>query len=146
MQQVDALPLPSVGAGPTARPALGGVLQRLRDAQPLSRRTHGAHAAAWVSNAGIPLLVREDVGRHNALDKLIGAALRSGQDLRAGFCLITSRCSFEMVQKTLAAGISTLVAVSAPTAFAIRTARSAGLTLLTLDRSGHEITYAAPTR
>jgi len=84
------------------------------------------------------------IGRHNALDKLVGAALRDDIDLENGFCLITSRCSYEMVQKAVAAGMPAIVAISAPTALAIRTAQAAGLTLLTLDRSGGYLVYAAP--
>jgi FdhD protein len=119
-------------------------LDKLRGFQPLSARTHGAHAAAWVGLDGALLLVREDVGRHNALDKLVGAALRVGHDFANGFCLITSRCSYEMVQKAVAAGMPALVAISAPTALAIRTATTAGLTLLTLDRGGSHVIYTAP--
>jgi FdhD protein len=86
------------------------------------------------------------VGRHNALDKLIGACLRQRTDRDAGFCLITSRCSFEMVQKAIAAGIGTLVAVSAPTALAIRTAAAAGVALLTLDRAQGQFLYTDAAR
>jgi FdhD protein len=124
--------------------ALQHALDGLRPLQPLGARTHGAHAAAWVDLAGVLVLVREDVGRHNALDKLVGAALRNSIDFAGGFCLITSRCSYEMVQKAIAAGIPAVVAISAPTALAIRTAQAAGLTLLTLDRSGGYLVYAAP--
>ncbi len=126
--------------------ALQQALDGLRALQPLGARTHGAHAAAWVELSGALALVREDVGRHNALDKLIGAALRNRVDLQSGFCLITSRCSYEMVQKAVAAGMPAIVAISAPTALAIRTAQAAGLTLLTLDRLGGYLVYAAPTR
>jgi FdhD protein len=116
----------------------------LRLLQPLSRRTRGAHASAWVGSDGAIRAVREDVGRHNALDKLIGAGLRGAFSRDDGFCLITSRCSFEMAQKAIAAGYSTLVSVSAPTALAIRTAAAAGLTLLSMDRSGGQYLYASP--
>jgi len=123
---------------------LQNALGTLRGVQPLGARTHGAHAAAWVDLTGRLVLVREDVGRHNALDKLVGAALRNKIDFGEGFCLITSRCSYEMVQKAAAAGMPALVAISAPTALAIRTAQAAGLTLLTLDRSGGYLIYTAP--
>jgi FdhD protein len=116
--------------------AIVAAFDRIRDWQPLSRLTRGAHAAAWVAPDGAIRCVREDVGRHNALDKLIGAGLRGSFEAASGFCLVTSRCSFEMVQKAIAAGFSTIVSASAPTALAIRTARSAGLTLCALSR-GH---------
>jgi FdhD protein len=131
-------------ARPINQTVLRAALTRLRGLQPLSSRTHGAHAAAWVRLDGELALVREDVGRHNALDKLIGAALRAGVDFAGGFCLITSRCSYEMVQKAIAAGMPALVAISAPTALAIRIAQAAGLALMTLDRSGGHFIYAAP--
>lgn len=141
-------PMPRLAAPRATRPidqaALHRALETLRGLQPLSARTHGAHAAAWVDFTGTLVLVREDVGRHNALDKLVGAALRSGIAFDHGFGLITSRCSYEMAQKAVAAGIPMLVAVSAPTALAIRTAQKAGLALLTLARSGGYLIYTAP--
>jgi FdhD protein len=116
----------------------------LRDLQVLSRRTRGAHAAAWVGVDGAIETMREDVGRHNALDKLIGAGMRGAFPATAGFCLITSRCSFEMVQKAVAARYGTLVSAAAPTALAIRSAMQAGLTLLCLSRGDEQVLYAAP--
>jgi FdhD protein len=146
LAQLQALPLPRLRARvhQVEPAALAAAMDKLHAFQPLSARTHGAHAAAWVGLDGGLGLVREDVGRHNALDKLVGAALRAGHDFSDGFCLITSRCSYEMVQKAVAAGMPALVAISAPTALAIRTAQSAGLTLLTLDRGGGSLIYASP--
>jgi len=122
--------------------AVHRALAALRDFQPLSRMTHCAHAAAWASCDGSLRLVREDVGRHNALDKLVGACLRADIAAVDGFCLVTSRCSYEMVQKAVAARFPALVAISAPTALAIRTARQAGLTLIALGRGGQPVVYS----
>jgi FdhD protein len=126
--------------------AMSRALAALPEQQALHRLTHAAHAAAWVSIEGDILLVREDVGRHNALDKLIGAALRQRTGLADGFCLITSRCSYEMVQKALMASMPAIVAISAPTGLAVRTAEAAGLTLVALARSDGQNVYAAATR
>jgi len=126
--------------------AVERALAALSAHQDLHRRTRAAHAAAWVSPDGDILLVREDVGRHNALDKLIGAAQRQAIDLSAGFCLITSRCSFEMVQKALMASIPAIVAISAPTGLAVRTAQAAGLTMIALARPDGQTVYANPQR
>lgn len=129
---------------PAAGPQFTTVLDALRAFQPLSRMTRGAHAAAWIGGDGAIKAVREDVGRHNALDKLIGAGLGGAFAPADGFCLITSRCSFEMVQKAVRAGYGTLVSAAAPTARAIRAAHAACLTLYALDRGRGQLLYTAP--
>ena len=127
-----------------SRRALARALGELNHEQALHRLTGGAHAAAWVASDGEVLLVREDVGRHNALDKLIGALLRWGGDPRTGFVLVTSRASYEMAHKTASAGIGVLAAVSAPTAHAVRLAESAGLTLIGFARGERFTAYTFP--
>jgi formate dehydrogenase accessory protein FdhD len=110
--------------------------------QPLNRLTGSVHAAAWVQPGRGIQLVREDVGRHNALDKVIGALLRSGTDPATGYLVVTSRASYEMVQKAATAGVALLAAVSAPTALAIRLAEDCGLTLLGFARQQQHVAYA----
>ena len=117
----------------------------IRARQPLQAVTGATHACAWVRPDGEIELVREDVGRHNALDKLIGARARSRAQ-SAGFVLTTSRASYEMVQKTASAGIPMLVAVSAPTGLAIRVARDCGLTLIGFARQQQYVIYSHPER
>jgi FdhD protein len=136
-----------VAKGPTVTVAdLHAALIQLESQQPVNARTGSVHAAAWVvPGAGIRF-VREDVGRHNALDKVIGALVRSGTDVTAGYALITSRASFEMIQKSAAAGITFVAAVSAPTALAIRMAEQSGLTLVGFARRDQHVVYAHPER
>ena len=109
---------------------------RLPDHQPMNAINRTVHAAAWCSVHGDILLAREDVGRHNALDKLIGALAKAGMDPRYGFVLMSSRCSFELVQKCALAGIGALATVSAPTALALQLAGQAGLKLAALSKGG----------
>lgn len=125
---------------------LENALAALRDAQPINSATGSVHAAAWVDTQGAIRLVREDVGRHNALDKLIGAMLRAALDPRTGFLLVTSRASYEMVTKAAMAEISLMAAISAPTALAIHLARSTGMTLIGFARPNSHVVYTHPQR
>jgi len=137
----------SVNGGLTLPAAeLCSALTDIKQFQKLNQLTGAVHAAAWaVPGQGI-LDVREDVGRHNALDKLIGFLLRSGKDLSAGFVIVTSRASYEMVQKTAWVGITLLAAISAPTGLAIRLADEAGLTLIGFARDNQHVVYTHPQR
>lgn len=130
-----ARPLPKVASHAAIAPeAIFRALNALRDHQPLTRETGAAHAAAWVAPDGTIGCVREDVGRHNAMDKLVGAMARDGHALASGFILSTARCSYEIVEKAVRAGASTLVCVSLPTSLAVERAGVAGLSLWALAR------------
>lgn len=114
--------------------------------QPLQAETGAAHGAAWCRPDGEVLMLREDVGRHNALDKLIGGLFRAGFDASDGFVMVSSRASYEMVYKAAAAGIELLAAVSAPTTLALDSARECGLTLVGFARPGRHNVYTFPGR
>src|SRR5215469_3553497 len=114
--------------------AILSALADLPSLQVINREVHALHAAGWALSNGAISEIREDVGRHNALDKLVGTMVRKGTDFASGFAVITSRCSYEMVQKAVACGIGALVAVSAPTALAMRVAEASGLTLVARAR------------
>ncbi len=138
---------PAVGAGcHTSHEALERALAQLKTGQPMNAATGAVHAAAWADRDGQILLVREDVGRHNALDKLIGAMRRADLVAADGIALVTSRASYEMVTKTASARITVLAAISAPTALAIELARSAGVTLIGFARPGTHNVYTHPHR
>lgn len=119
--------------------AIAAGFERLAVMQVLNRQTHGVHAAGFLGADGA-LLVREDAGRHNALDKLIGAVARTGANGAGGAVLLTSRVSIELIQKTAMFGAPILAAISVPTARAVREAEAAGMTLIAVARDdGFEV-------
>ncbi|HUD93169.1 formate dehydrogenase accessory sulfurtransferase FdhD [Sphingobium sp.] len=129
-------PLPRVTATSQAdRVAIFRALGALGDHQPLNAATGAAHAAAWAGADGRIRLVREDVGRHNAFDKLIGAMARADASWDGGFALLSSRCSYELVEKAVLADCPLLVTISAPTRLAAERAAQAGLPIIALARS-----------
>ena len=125
---------------------LTDAVEAIRKRQPLMQLTGAVHAAGWVDRHGELVLVREDVGRHNALDKLIGALSKDADDFSQGAAVITSRASFEMVQKAVTLKIPVLAAVSAPTALAVRMARQAHLGLLAFVRAERYSCYSGVER
>ena len=138
--------LPAV---PTLHISASAVLRAeasLRGQQRLQQLSGATHAAAFANAEGQIICLREDVGRHNALDKLVGALLRQGSDPQSGFVLVTSRASFEMVQKTVALGASVLAAVSAPTQLAVQCARDANLCLAGFVRGDSLVAYSFAER
>ncbi|MEW6705827.1 MAG: formate dehydrogenase accessory sulfurtransferase FdhD [Pseudomonadota bacterium] len=140
-------PVPEVAAGPPVQaPALAQAMRQLQQAQPLQSATGATHAAAWCTPDGTLVLLREDVGRHNALDKLIGALARQGLPAPQGFIAVTSRASHEMVQKTARAGVGLLAAISAPTTLAIERATQAGLCLVGFARGDDWVAYSHAAR
>lgn len=149
---VETLPevLRPVDPVPAGAPlAIGAVLRAMgamRARQALHDLTGATHAAGWADADGTVALVREDVGRHNALDKLVGALARQAMPAGGGMVLVSSRASFEMVQKTASAGVGVLAAVSAPTALAVRLADSAGIALLGFLRGDDATLYSHPER
>lgn len=129
-------PLPKVSQATRADPdAVFRALRALSQHQPINARTGAVHAAALCGEAGDIRLAREDVGRHNAFDKLIGAMARAGLQWSGGFALLSSRCSYELVEKAALAGCALLATISAPTELAARKAREIGLPIAVLARS-----------
>ncbi|EIJ44112.1 formate dehydrogenase family accessory protein FdhD [Beggiatoa alba B18LD] len=121
-------------------------LTHLQHYQPLNAVTGAIHAAAWVNLAGEINELREDVGRHNALDKLVGTILKKKIEVNQGFLLITSRASYEMIQKAATIGISLIVAISAPTALAVRLAEESNMTLIGFARGMNHTIYTHARR
>ena len=139
---------PALRAGPrVAAGVLHGLAATLRDSQPTFDKTGGLHAAGLFDATGRLLLAREDVGRHNAVDKVVGHALRAGLlPLSAHVLLVSGRVSFEIVQKALGAGVAVVAAVSAPSSLAIDLAEASNITLIGFLRPGRFNVYAHPER
>ena len=140
----QALPELNVLPGAPLPPVewLEGLRQRIGDFQPLGRHCGAVHAALFMDNTGQLLLGREDIGRHNALDKLIGALIRQDIALEGGVAIVTSRCSLELIQKVLRAGIQTLVSLSSPTGLALQWARRHNLNLIHLPQHSAPRVYS----
>ena len=137
VDDLSALPqarMPSGTAPNISLAAIRTALDLLNSEQVLNERTHAIHGAAWADLNGTILCMREDVGRHNALDKLIGALCRADTKPDSGFVVVTSRCSFELVEKVAAYGARTLIAISAPTSLALERAQRLDITLIAIAR------------
>ncbi len=124
--------------------SISKALGQMDELQTLNKRTHAVHAAAYCDATGTIIALREDVGRHNALDKLAGSILRDAIEARDGFLLITSRASYEMVEKATRLGVSLLVAISAPTSLAIERANALGMTLVGIARADGAVAFSGP--
>lgn len=146
LEDVVRQPAPVAPGPPLPASALRHALRQLHRHQPINHATGSTHAAAWANPAGAIEWVREDVGRHNALDKLVGAIRRAGHAPQSGLLLLSSRASYEMVTKAALAGIGLVAAVSAPTALAIELARSAGVCLVGFARADGYNVYTHPER
>lgn len=144
LEQAVRVPEPVKSAVSFSGEVLHAGFAQMEELQQLRQATGATHAAAWLNEDGLVTLIREDVGRHNALDKLIGALVKQKVNLSAGAAIVTSRASYEMVQKCGVAGIGMLAAVSAPTALAIRIAKKTNMTLIGLTRSNSHVIYAQP--
>ncbi|MCU1749330.1 formate dehydrogenase accessory sulfurtransferase FdhD [Pseudomonas sp. 6D_7.1_Bac1] len=140
----QALPQLKVLPGAPLPPAqwLEGLRQRISEFQPLGQHCGAVHAAVFMNNQGQLLLGREDIGRHNALDKLIGALIRQNIPTAGGLAIVTSRCSLELIQKVLRAGIQTLVSLSSPTGLALQWARRHNLNLIHLPQKSAPRVYS----
>lgn len=146
IENLEALarPLPRVPSHAVpARDAIFGAVDNLHRQQQLNNLTGAAHGAAFAGPGGEILLLREDVGRHNAVDKLVGAMADAGMDSTCGFFVSTARCSYEIVEKVVRAGGTSLIALSLPTSMAIDRAAQAGLSLFCLARSDSYLDLSA---
>jgi FdhD protein len=146
IEDIAEMPSPRrmLGPQPPIEPtAIGAAIDELERRQPLNALTRAVHAAAWCARDGRIVLVREDVGRHNALDKAIGALSRERVAAESGFFVITSRCSFEMVVKAAIFGATTLVSLSAPTSLALERARAFGVAVIAVARADKALSFEA---
>ena len=144
IDDLSAMPCASTITAPPFTLEVDSIIRALDDLvarQTLNAQTGATHAAGWCKANGEVLVVREDVGRHNALDKLIGRLLQDRVDPASGFFVITSRCSFEMLEKVAAFGARAVVAISAPTSLAIERARLHGVTLVASARNGGAVIF-----
>ncbi|MDW5444420.1 formate dehydrogenase accessory sulfurtransferase FdhD [Polaromonas sp. SM01] len=146
LQQAIRCPAPVASSALFTAEALYAGMDAMHVRQLLQQQTGATHAAAWMAADGSIALVREDIGRHNALDKLIGAMAAKGEDFSKGAALITSRASYEMVQKAATLGIGFLAAISAPTSLAVKLAEETQVTLLGFTRNQSHVVYAHPQR
>ena len=146
IEQALRYPAPVAQEISVSHTALQRAVAELEAHQPMQAETGATHGAAWCSEDGGIVLLREDIGRHNALDKLIGSLFRGGFDPASGFVLVSSRASYEMVYKTATAGIELLMAVSAPTTLAVEFAERSGVTLVGFARPGRHNVYTFPER
>lgn len=126
------------------RAALERAMQGFGTRQPINQRTKSVHGAAWVSLSGEIEQVREDVGRHNALDKLIGAMALAKTNPAEGFLLMSSRCSYEIIDKAARCGIGAILSLSGPTNLALTKARQANITLYARDKTGSAVRLGPP--
>ncbi|HCN90291.1 MAG TPA: formate dehydrogenase accessory sulfurtransferase FdhD [Oxalobacteraceae bacterium] len=146
LQQAVRRPEATVGTTSFSATQIYAGMRAMQIRQRLQRHTGATHAAAWMDADGSIELVREDIGRHNALDKLIGAMANEKRDFTAGTALITSRASYEMVQKSATMGIGFLAAISAPTSLAIQLAEETNVTLIGFVRDHSHVVYAQSHR
>ena len=121
-------------------------MHAMQNLQPMQKQSGATHAAAWMTAQGLIECVREDVGRHNALDKLIGVMAEQKQDFTAGVLLITSRASYEMVQKAAIMNVGVIAAISAPTSFAVELAEQTEVTLMGFMRDQSYVVYTHADR
>jgi FdhD protein len=146
LEQVARELLPVSHVRAMAPSVLVAGMQAMQLRQPLQQHSGATHAAAWIDETGQVTCVREDVGRHNALDKLIGALAQQKTDFSRGALLLTSRASYEMVQKAATMGIGTIAAISAPTSFAVELADRYGVALIGFMRDTSYVVYTHAER
>lgn len=146
LSQVSRCTAPVTHRQSVTEAALFKGMRAMQAQQPMQQQSGATHAAAWMDADGAIVMVREDVGRHNALDKLIGAMAARRMDFTQGALLITSRASYEMVQKAAIMDMGLVAAISAPTSFAVQLAGDAGVTLIGFMRDHSYVVYAHAER